>query len=238
MTWSAWRGRGIMTFGYRLRGVCVCVARGGDLRMRATVDWLLHSRTFRRAYFRAWPWDRAGGASWPALSDQAVGAPWPAPWETAVLKFLGDTKGGVGVFCTGADTKQLGRVAWHWQRQGNRACLVQCTKDMTETGGLTRRIQETMRVPGVAGAYACQPLSSFLPACDPSRQPALFLDEFATVAGDADVRQELKELALDSELSKTFKLLVAVDCGAQYEHLLQTNRGQKFCGIAPAGPYA
>jgi hypothetical protein len=141
--------------------------------------------------------------------------------DEALVQFLQDAKGGVGVWC-GNHASQAAEV---WRAQNNRACVVPCTPEVRS--GLTRRIQEVMRVPGIASSRTCEPLSSFLPECDPHRQALVLLDHFETVADDADVRQELKELALDSELSKKYKLIAVLDGAAHLPYVLQVNAGQK-----------
>jgi hypothetical protein len=182
---------------------------------------ILQSQVVRRAYFRFWPWDT--GLFQPARTCPAC--------EEAIVQFLHDAKGGVGVW-RGGDALQAATL---WRAQDNRACVVLCTPGVPALDGLARRIQETMRVPGIENSRTCEPISSFLPACDPHRQAVLILDHFDTVAGDASVRQELKELALDSELSKKYKVLAVLDDAAHMHSVLQVNAGQKVRALGRTG---
>ena len=144
--------------------------------------------------------------------------------------FIESAKAGVGV-ANFLEESNVVRCGVAEAQKTRRACIVVCDESITS---LTRRIQEKMRVPGIAHSPRVVAISSILPECSPSEQVAVVLTRVEKLPDQAI--QELKELACDSTLSKKYKVVAAVsrDCKDKAlvaQKVLNLNNHQKFYQI-------
>ena len=182
----------------------------GMLSLARIVNSMVCKPAVRRMFFKYLPWDQQISmqeSMHEQLDKHSASC-------QRLLSFFENSKGGVGVMLFPSQpegqhqSKALRCAVAQWQAHNNKACIVTCDASILSTG-LIRRIQEAMRVPGIAQSSRCAPISSFMPACHAARQPVIVLDCFES-AFSGDVLAELNTLALDSVLSKTYKVLVVL----------------------------
>lgn len=157
-------------------------------------------------------------------------------FHDALFAFANCTRGGVGVLwgppgC--GKSIHLDNFMNYWVQHGNAAYKVDCQNvSHTEQFGLYRRIQFSMEMPGLEDTGVVSLSEVLPPAVDFQHQALIVLEHFDDGLCTRDlIMNQIKNLAVDSEGCKRYKVLIAVDNEHDFSAITWLNNGQKLRGI-------